>query len=465
MENRLSKRTWLNILLFGFMGSVAWNVENMYFNTFLYNSIYAGASQAAVNGTIPAPSAISNMVAISAATAVITTFVMGTLSDKMRKRKVFISVGYIAWGIVTALFGFISRDNVAALFGLQDEIKILTFTVWTVIIMDAVMTFMGSTSNDSAFNAWVTDVTTESTRPKVEVAFTVSGFVAMAAVMGVGSMAQSGAIPYSAFFFALGVFVMLCGVAGLFLLKDPEPKVRSEESSSGYWSDLFYGFRPSVIRDHSGLYLCLASVCFFNVAVQVFFPYIFVYMQYVILPQSNLSELISVSHLLSVILAFALAAVAVVLLMKRAAKNKAVALIPAAVLFVAGMLGLFAAKNLAWVLVAAAPTVAGYLVLMIQLNASIRDFTPPGKAGLFQGIRMIFVVLIPMVAGPKLGELACVNSGVTYMDDYGVSQIVPSSSMFLYAAVVGVLIAVPLFVLVKKGVFRKQEAPCAVSAE
>lgn len=465
MKNKLSKQTWLNILLFSFMGSMAWNVENMYFNTFLYNSIYAGASQTAIDGAISAPAAISNMVAISAITAVVTTFLMGTLSDKVRNRRLFISIGYIAWGIVTALFGFISRDNVAAIFGLQDEVKILTFTVWTVILMDVVMTFMGSTSNDSAFNAWVTDVTTEGTRPKVELAFTVIGFVAMAVVMGIGSMVQAGAISYFAFFLGLGMFVTLCGVLGLFLLKDPEPKIQASDSSSGYWSDLFYGFRPSVIKEHAGFYLCLVALCIFNISLQIFFPYIFVYFQYVIIPANDISHLLTLPNIIVVILALAFSVAAIILLMKLANKNKAAALIPATVLFAVGLLGVFAANNLVWILVGVAVTVAGYLILTIQFNASIRDFTPVGKAGLFQGIRLIFLVMLPMVIGPKLGELSCYKSGAAYLDENGVSQIVPSSGMFLYAAVGALFVMIPLFILLKKGVFKKQKSPSTVNAE
>ena len=128
-SNKLGGRIWFNIILFGFMGQIAWSVENMYFNTFLYNSVYNGASQNAVNGSLDVMSAISAMVAFSAATAVITTFFAGTLSDKTGKRKWFISIGYILWGIVTASFGLISRDNTAVLFGLTDEVKILTATV------------------------------------------------------------------------------------------------------------------------------------------------------------------------------------------------------------------------------------------------------------------------------------------------------------------------------------------------
>ena len=181
-KEKLSKINWFTICLFSFMGAVAWNVENMYFNTFIYNSVYAGASQAAQAGTIAPTTAISRMVALSAVAAVLTTFVMGTLSDKLKNRKTFISFGYISWGIITALFGFITKENVAAVFHLSNEVKILATTVWVVIIMDIIMTVMGSTSNDAAFNAWVTDITTPKVRPLLETILTVISFASAGAV-------------------------------------------------------------------------------------------------------------------------------------------------------------------------------------------------------------------------------------------------------------------------------------------
>lgn len=454
MENKLSKRTWINIVLFSFMGGVAWNVENMYFNTFLYNSIYAGASAEAMAGTMAPTTAISRMVALSAITAVVTTFIMGTLSDKMKKRKVFISIGYIAWGIVTGLFGFISRDTVASVFGLTDAAAILTAAVWAVIIMDMIMTFMGSTSNDSAFNAWLTDVTTPKTRPGVETALTFVGFLAMGAVMGVGSLAQSGTVTYKVFFIGLGAVVTLCGVAGLFLLKDPEPKAEAQESNSSYWSDLFYGFRPSVIKTNSRLYLTLAAVCCFNVAFQVFFPYLLVYLQYVIIPANG--DLLSTTNIIVAVIVVAVLVAGIVALLKLSNKNKAIGLVGGVISLIVGLIILSTSTNIAIVLVGVAPTFIGYIVLGIQFNAAIKDFIPIGKAGLFQGIRMIFVVLIPMVVGPIVGDIACRNSAVTYMNEYGVETIIPSASMFVYSAIIAVFVFVPLFFLVKKG-FKVEE--------
>ena len=458
-ENKLSGRIWFNLLVFGFIGFVAWNLENMYFNTFLYNSVYAGASAEALAGTMAPTTAISRMVSLSAITAVVTTFVMGTFSDRMKNRKVFISFGYILWGIVTALFGFITKENIANIFGLSDSVQILSLTVWSVIIMDMIMTFMGSTSNDSAFNAWVTDVTTPSTRPAVETFFTLIGFVAMGVVMGVGTSAQTGTITYKAFFGILGLIVALCGVIGLFTLKEPENKGPVTKNAS-YWADLFYGFRPDVISKNPRLYLILSSVCLFNCAFQVFFPYLIVYLQYVVLADGNNSALLSslpVSLIAVAVGAIAVLVAGVVILMKLSGKNKFHGFIPGILCLIAGLLILSSSTNLYTILIGVAPTFIGYLVLTIQLNAAIRDFIPEGKAGLFQGIRMIFVVLIPMVVGPAIGDIACRSAGATYMNEYGVETIVPDAKMFLYSAIIAVLVFVPLLALRKKGIDKVEE--------
>ncbi len=449
MENKLSKRLWLNIVIFSFMGGVAWNLENMYFNTFLYGSVYEGVSANALAGVMAPTTAISRMVALSAITAVVTTFIMGTLSEKMKKRKVFISVGYIIWGLITAAFGFISRENIAGLFGLSDEVKILAVTVWVVIIMDMVMTFMGSTSNDSAFNAWVTDVTNPVVRPQVETVLMFVGFFAMVAVMGVGSLAQAGTVSYKAFFLGLGLVVTVCGVAGLFTLE--EPKIKGEKTDSNYWSDLFYGFRPSVVKENSKLYLALAAVCIYNIAVQVFFPYLFVYLEKVILKDVQFDAM----TIITAVIAVAALVAGIVILLKVANKNKLKAYIPTIILFVIGLAILSTSTNIKVVLIGIAPTLIGYVVLQIQLSASVRDFIPEDKVGLFQGIRMIFSVLIPMVVGPWIGDIACRTSNLTIIE-YGVEKLVPSTSMFLFAAVVAVFVFVPIVLLAKKG-FKAEE--------
>ena len=449
MDKKLSKRIWLNICIFSFMGGLAWNIENMYFNTFLYDSIYGGASANALANVMAPTTAISRMVALSAITAVVTTFIMGTLSEKMKKRKVFISVGYIIWGIITAAFGFISKESVATVLGLSDEAKILATTVWVVIVMDMIMTFMGSTSNDSAFNAWLNDVTNPLVRPKVETALIFVGLFSMLAVMGLGSVAQSGAMSYSTFFLILGLIVTLSGVVGLFSLEDP--KIKGEKTNTSYWSDLFYGFRPSVVKENANLYLVLAALGIYNIAIQVFFPYLFDYLGNVIVPNA----VFDAKTIVVAVIAVAALAAGVIGLLKASDKKKFIAYMCTIVLFIAGLFILSTSTNIIVVLIGIAPTLIGYVVLQIQLSATMRDFIPEDKVGLFQGIRMIFVVLIPMIVGPAIGDIACRSSNITIVE-YGVDKLVPSTSMFFWAAIVAVFVLVPNLILTKKKAFDNQ---------
>lgn len=446
-QKKLGGRIWFNIILFGFMGQIAWAVENMFFNTFLYNAIYNGASQTAVDGSIDVMSAISIMVAASASFTVVATFLIGTWSDKAGKRKWFISIGYILWGIVTASFGVISREHTASLFHMTDEVQILTATVATVIIMDCLMSFIGSSGNDAAFNAWVTDVTSTKNRATVESVLALLPLIATAAVMGLAGAVST--IGYDVFFVVLGAIVTVCGICGLFTLKDG--KIHTEVSES-YLKDLVYGFKPSVVKENKKLYLALTACCLSSTAFQVFFPYIFIYLGNVM----NFSLDAVLASLTPTIIA--IAAVVVVLaialliftgkLMDKFGKDKF--MVFSVVLYFLGLIATGFAKNIAVFFVCAVPALLGWALFSIAMNASVRDFMPEGKVGVFQGIRIIFFVLIPMIVGPFIGNLVCRISSVTYTNEYGVVTSAPGSVMFWAAAVVAVFILIPVLVLRKK---------------
>lgn len=445
--SKLGGRIWFNVILFGFMGQIAWAVENMLFNTFLYNAIYNGASQTAVDRSIDVMTAINLMVALSALCAVCATFLFGTWSDKVGNRKRFIAFGYILWGITTAIFGVISRDNTASLFHLTDEIQILTVTVAIVVVMDCVMSFIGSGGNDAAFNAWVTDVSSTKNRATVESVLAILPLLATAAVMGLAG-AVSG-VGYDVFFLVLGAIVSVCGIIGLVSLKDGE--IHTEVSES-YFKDLLYGFKPSVVKDNKRLYLALTAYCLSATAFQVFFPYIFIYLGNVLnfSLDSVLASLTPTTIILAAVVVIAAIALLVFTgkLMDKIGKEKF--LIFSVLLYVAGLVAAGFAENVAVFFVCAVPALLGWALFSIATNASVRDFMPAGKVGVFQGIRMIFYVLIPMIVGPFIGNLVCRVSSVTYTNEYGVVTSAPGAVMFWGSAVVAIFILIPVVILKKK---------------
>ena len=105
MKNAKNTRTfYLSLIIFSLVGQVAWVMENMYFNVFIYKMFNASAE------------AISGMVAASAIAATVTTLLIGALSDKIGKRKLFICGGYLCWGVSILSFALIRLDVINALF-------------------------------------------------------------------------------------------------------------------------------------------------------------------------------------------------------------------------------------------------------------------------------------------------------------------------------------------------------------
>ena len=123
--------------------------------------------------------------------------------------------------------------------------------------------------------------------------------------------------------------------------------------------------------------------------------------------------------------------------------------IGSAVVLTVGMLLMYVVREFWAVVAAGIVMMAGYLVLTAVGNAMVRDATPKDKAGMFQGIRMIFYVLIPMVTGPYIGSAVIANSGQTY-NDLGVVKQVPTPAIFLTAAICMLALVIPLYFIIRR---------------
>lgn len=435
---KTATRLWTVLLVFGLIGQIAWSVENMYFNLFVYNTVAKDTQ------------AVTRMVQFSGIAATLTTIIMGAVTDRAGNRKYFISIGYLIWGVTVMAFAAITKDNVASAFKITDPEKVVTVTIAIIIAMDCIMTFFGSTANDAAFNAWVTDNTTANIRGKTESVLSALPLIGMLIVAGgFGMIVES--IGYSGMFLLLGGLICLSGVFGLFFIKDSPALIKNRKK---FMSELVYGFKPSTVKTNKKLYLLFVTIGIYGIATQIFMPYIIIFMQ-----EYLGFDTLQYSIVLGVVILLASAAVIVTgRFTDKRSKTACAAL--ATVFMIAGLaafyavakcgLGLGSAALIVLCIVTALVMIYGYIMILALIGAMIRDRTPEDQAGKLQGVRLIFYVLLPMFIGPMIGEAINSASGLTYIDpDSGALAAVPSAEIFIAAAAVALLIFVPLFLFYK----------------
>ena len=424
-KSRKNGKFWLALVIFCLTGQVAWTVENMYFNVFIYKMFHASAE------------AISAMVAASAVAATVTTLFIGALSDKLGKRKIFICGGYILWGISIWSFTLIRMDVINALF--PAAVSAASVGVTLVILMDCVMTFFGSTANDACFNAWLTDVTDEGSRGKVEGINAMMPLVSILVVFGSFmsfdlNLEQS----WVTIFNIIGIVVILIGISGFFLIQDSQ--VRTEENQS-YFANIFYGFRPDVVRHNDSLYITLGAMAVYNISIQVFMPYLILYYT-VTLGMDNYVLIFAPAILLAAIFTALYGKV-------YDRKGFGFAIVPTLLLLMLGYVGLYFFRATAPVFVASLVMMCGFLGTGAMLGAKVRTHTPENKSGMFQGLRIVAQVLIPGVIGPAIGARVLANADTVINDD-GTTSFIPNANIFLVALIVSLFVWVVLIPLYRK---------------
>jgi MFS family permease len=414
----LGPRVWSAIVVLALAGELAWAIENFYLNVFVYDTITDD------------PDVIATMVAASAITSTLATIVFGALSDRLGRRRAFVAVGYLLWGGSTAAFGLLTVETVRVIAPLADATLVASTAI---IVLDCVMSMLGSGAYDAAFQAWVTDVTRPQIRGRVESVLAVAPLVSTLAVFGgLDGLARAGR--WQLFFGLVGVTVSVMGVVSCFLVRDV---ARPSLTEQRFLASVLYGLRPRAIRANPGLYLALAAWSLWGISTQVFLPYLLIYMQ-------NYLRIQAYALVLGVFLLGA-AAVTVVggRIIDRVGKTRF--LLPAVLVYVAGLALMWLARGTGPVVVAGFVMMSGFMLVLAPVGALVRDYTPPGRAGHVQGLRMIFTVLIPMVVGPYVGATVIKNSA-TYVD-MGVVKQVPTPTMFLAALAVAALILPPVAAL------------------
>ena len=423
-DNIFTRSKWTVLILFGLVGQIAWSVENMYFNLFVFETV------------APSLDTVTLMVQLSGIVATVATLIVGTFSDKAGNRRTFISVGYIIWGVSVALFGYMSPELTSKLFGMEIS-KAVTFTLGAVVVGDCIMTLFGSGANDACFNAWVTDNTTKSIRGTVEGVLSILPLAAMLVVAG-GFGILVSMMGYSTLFLVLGIVISLCGVLGIFMVKDSD-----KLSKSGTLKDIFYGFKPSSIKGNAPFYLTLCLIMIYGVACQTFMPYLIIYMKtYLGFSVIEYSVVFGACIILGAIINLYLTRLS-------DRKDKSLMLYIAGGIFTLGIFLMYVFNKgsktslLITFGLGGFIMITGYILISALCGSIIRDYTPKEAVGKLQGVRMVFSVLIPMVAGPMIGNAINKARNIPLPDldsaDIMTTMYIPAPEIFLAATIISLV--------------------------
>ncbi len=427
---KLNKKFWAALTLFGLVGQVAWVVENMYLNVFIYKMFHASAAD------------ISLMVSASSVAAALTTILIGALSDYVGRRKIFICGGYIVWGVSILGFGLVRMDVLTPICG--GAVQAAALGVSLVIILDCVMTFFGSAANDAAYNAWLTDMGDESNRGRIEGINAMMPLIAILVVFG-GFMGFNldEASSWSLIFAIIGGVVIVLGALGIFLIEEAPAKKKEERGNFTYLQNVLYSFRISTFRENKLLYAVIGAFAVFGISINTFMPYLIVYYE---------KSLQMANYVIVLAPAIVLAAIFTAVygsLYDQLGFQKSV--YPCVAMLLAGYTILFVSVSTLPVFIGSLLMMSGYLCGMAVFGAKIREHIPENMAGRFQGIRIIGQVLIPGVIGPSIGAFVLRNAAQIENND-GTFSFLPNKNIWaaaFVAAVVLLLVLDAIFYMVR----------------
>ena len=420
---------WFLVWGLGIAGQLCWNIENQWFNTFVYAKIAKD------------PTIISFMVAISAIATTIATFVFGTMSDRKGKRKPFIAIGYIMWGIFTILFG--TTEFIVKGASLTSNLIVMAGTA--VVLADALMSFFGSMGNDAGFNVWLNDKMTDKNRGQIGAALATQPVIGTIIGTVVGGILIGRNDNYMRLFIVMGGLVIFFGILALFLVQD-EPDLKPNKRGS-FLEQLFSAFNFSELKKNKELLWVFIVLTVYFIAFNVYYPHVGNYMIYYLgFSPDNIGIIQGIALIIGMFSAIPTS--------RLLNKNRFVSVTSGAIVLSAigvGILGIFGrpgkvdpATILNWnLLIGMFFLGCGYIMFMQVTSVWMKQLFPKEAKGQFEGFRIIFFVLIPWIVSPLIAN-PIIKSNGQIMDTNGLAAYLPTHVLFLISTALIVLTFVPL---------------------
>ncbi len=419
-KTKIGWKNWVLIWVLGLAGQLCWNIENQWFNTFVYAKVG------------PYSYIISWMTAVSAIATTFSTFFCGTLSDRKGKRRPFIFFGYLFWGIFTMAFGaleFLPKNNIVAA-GIM------------VVLVDALMSFFGSMGNDSAFSSWTTDITDETNRGQLGAAIAVLP-VAATIVGTVVSGILIEAIDYFAYFMIVGALIAVIGVVGALVMKEGK-SLKPNVDEKGFWHQFGSVFNFRTVKQNKELFWVLLIIAVYFICFNFYFIHIGNYFIY------GLGFAESETGIIQGI-GLGIAVFATIPAIRFINKGRhGATIVVSTILSIIGLIILsFAGHNIVITEIGIVLAGIGYVLVLQTTTAWIKNLYPENQRGQFEGVRLVFFVLLPMIFGPSAASVIIENWGIPVVID-GKEGMAPSSALFLGAAILSALVLVPTYFAIRE---------------
>lgn len=448
MQTKLKAKTggfWVFLWGLGLAGQLCWNIENQWFNTFVYAKIAKDSS------------IVTLMVITSALVTTLSTFFFGTLSDRIGARRKFVSVGYIAWGLFTIVFGFTEFLSSGAI---GAGPKAAVWLGFLVVITDDIMSFFGSMGNDSGFSAWSNDHTTDKNRGQIGAVLAIQPVIGTIIGTVVGGLLIGSDDNYNRLFWTMGVFVIVMGIVSLVFLKDSPTLMPHKEGT--FWQQFSSVFNFKGMFAQKELILACVTTALFFVPFNVYFVHMG---NWIIYRMGFSPDTMGLIQGIALLFASVLVVPAIKLINGRKTP------ILAASAIVINMVGLwvmalfvrpntvdtttiFSPKNLL-LFVAVFLVGAGYVLVLQSMTMWVKELFPDENRGQFEGVRVLFFTLIPMIIGTVIGNIIIKNGAGTIVNSYGITENIPTESIFLWAALLVLLPLIPLYKAAKMYFGRK----------
>lgn len=434
MKNNLKKHNsgfsmWLLIWGLGLAGQICWNMENQWFNTFVYSKIGKD------------PSIITGMLICSAAATTFATFFFGTWADRLGCRRKFIGLGYILWGIFTIAFGlteFISKD-------------LYLFAAISVVLADTVMSFFGSMGNDAGFNTWTNDILTDSNRGGIGAALATQPVLGTIIGTVIGGILVGENDNYMRLFIVMGVFVIVFGVISLLTLNKNDDVTPNKQGT--FFNQFLSVFNFKEFFKLKECMLVHVGVAIFFIGFNVYFSYIGNYIIYYL---GYTADMMGIIEAVPLVLAM-LSAIPVGILINKN-KHPILSLVSITINII-GLLILYPVtpdkidntkifNPILWIGIFLVGV--GYVGILQTTKVWAKQLYPVGSKGQFEGIWILFFVLIPMIGGSLIGEAVVKTGGEQFLDEAsGQMQYIPNGTIFIVGAAIILFSAIPFILTIK----------------